>query len=235
MNGWFLETSLPTVVDKNRAWLGMLQTVHALDPNYKIIVCLRDPIQIFGSIEAQHKKTILLSFPDHMNPNSAWHRGDQLFSPGGVVGGPIRSIENMQDIPREYGINEQVYFMIFERLMDNPEAEMNRIFKWANLSPISIDPMNLPTKRTESDSYYKFKYLHGVHNKIIKPKPYDVSTRIAKEIFAKFRWFYDTFYPKAHEELRKAGNDKASNFGNGRLGPSDVPQAEQSNFNKETV
>ncbi|CAK0767018.1 hypothetical protein CCP4SC76_4660003 [Gammaproteobacteria bacterium] len=68
MTGWFAGTSKPWVVDKNRGWLMAIETLRLLDPDFRMVVCLRDPVQVFGSIEAQHQKTLLLSFPDHIAP-----------------------------------------------------------------------------------------------------------------------------------------------------------------------
>jgi sulfotransferase len=202
INGWNEETARPVVVDKNRSWLGMVETVQLLDPDFRMLACVRDPIQILGSIEAQHQKTLLLDFPDHMAPNSAWFRGDALFSNNGVVGGPLRAIENLQDINNDRGIKERVYFVIFERLVNDPIGEMSRIFAWLGMPECAIDPANLPVKQHESDSYYRYKYRHATHPKISPPPPHQVSLRIAQEIFYKHRWFYDSLYPEAYPELR---------------------------------
>lgn len=214
INGWTAETDRPLVVDKNRSWLGMVQTVQLLDPEFRMLVCVRDPIQILGSIEAQHQKTLLLDFPDHMAPNSAWFRGDVLFSNNGVVGGPLRAIENLQDIPDDCGIKERVYFVIFERLVSDPAGEMSRIFNWLGMPDCSIDPGLLPVKPHESDSYYRYKYRHETRPEITPPAPHRVSPRIMREIFHKYRWFYDSFYPEACPEL-KGGQGAGPGYGTG--------------------
>jgi sulfotransferase len=224
MNGWISETDRPFVVDKNRGWLGMVQTVQLLDRNFRMLACVRDPIQIFGSIEAQHQKTLLLDFPDHMAPNSAWFRGDSLFSNNGVVGGPLRSIENMQDIAEDCGIKERVYFVIFERLVREPAAEMSRIFSWLGLPDCAVDPLTLPVKPHESDSYYRCKYSHATHPEISPPPVHRISPRIAREIFCKYRWFYDTFYPEAYPELR-TGQEPAAGYGTGTPANEPSPPA----------
>ncbi|MDD2365604.1 MAG: sulfotransferase [Desulfuromonadaceae bacterium] len=214
INGWVQETDLPVVVDKNRSWLGMVQTVQQLDPGFRMLVCVRDPIQILGSIEAQHQKTLLLDFPDHMAPNSAWFRGDALFSNSGVVGGPLRAIENFQDITDSCGIKERVFFVVFERLVSNPVEEMSRIFKWLGMPDCYIDPCNLPVKPHESDSYYRYKYRHETRSKIILPSHHRISPRIQREVFYKYRWFYDSLYPEAYPDLRN-GNGVGAGYGMG--------------------
>lgn len=224
INGWTIETDRPVVVDKNRSWLGMVQTVQIIDPDFRMLVCVRDPIQILGSIEAQHQKTLLLDFPDHMAPNSAWFRGDTLFSNNGVVGGPLRAIENLQDISDDCGIKEKVYFVIFERLMHDPVGEMSRIFKWLGVPECLINPLDLPVKPHESDSYYRYKYRHATHNKISPPGSHRVSLRIAKEIFYKYRWFYDSLYPEAYPEFRSSQGG-APGYGGGTPANEPSPPA----------
>ena len=224
INGWTQESERPLVVDKNRSWLGMVQTVQLLDPNFRMLVCVRDPIQIFGSIEAQHQKTLLLDFPDHMAPNSAWFRGDSLFSNSGVVGGPLRAVENLQDRHDDSGIKERVYFVIFERLMADPVGEMSRIFDWLTISDCRIDPLNLPIKSHESDSYYRYKYRHQTHPEIRPPAMHRVATRIAREIFFKYRWFYSSLYPDAYPELR-AEKTPAPGYGSSNSAAEPLPPA----------
>lgn len=224
INGWIAETDRPLVADKNRSWLGMIQTVQLLDPDFRMLVCIRDPIQILGSIEAQHQKTLLLDFPDHMAPNSAWFRGDALFSNNGVVGGPLRAIENLQDIADDCGIKERVFFVIFERLMNDPVGEMSRIFDWLELPECTINPASLPVKPHESDSYYRYKYRHATHSKISPPPPHRISPRIAREIFHKYRWFYENFYPEAYPELR-GGHGPIPGYGSGTPDKEPSPPA----------
>lgn len=224
INGWTEETERPIVVDKNRSWLGMVQTVQLLDPDFRMLVCVRDPIQILGSIEDQHQKTLLLDFPDHMAPNSTWFRGDALFSNGGVVGAPLRAIENLQDIPDDCGIKERIFFVIFEKLVNNPVEEMSKIFKWLGVTDCVINPTALPVKPHESDSYYRYKYRHATCSKIMPPKLHRISPRIVKEIFYKYRWYYDSLYPEAYPELR-GGQGEGPGYGTGTSAGEPSPPA----------
>lgn len=57
VDGWFAETDKQWVVDKNRAWLHHIETLHHLDSNVRMLVCVRELGQIYGSIEAQHQSS----------------------------------------------------------------------------------------------------------------------------------------------------------------------------------
>jgi len=91
-------------IDKSRGWLAMSETLLSLyQEDFKIVVTLRDLEQIFGSVEKQHRKTLLLDFPDHMEHHIIDSRANALFQDGGVVGGPLRSLNNLME-PKKLGL-----------------------------------------------------------------------------------------------------------------------------------
>ncbi len=195
INGWFAESDKPIVVDKNRGWLHKIETVNLIDPDFRMLICVRDLGQIVGSIEAQHQKTLLLDFPDHLAPHSAYYRADALFKDDGLIGSPLKAIEQLQDIVDEK-MKAKLCYIAFEALVEQPQETMNMIFQWLGLSDISIDCQNLTVKPHESDSYYRFKYRHETYP-LIKPLAHHkISPRIVKEIHQHFAWFYEHFYPK---------------------------------------
>ena len=194
VDGWFAETEKPWVVDKNRGWLHHIETVHHLDPNVRMLVCVRELGQIYGSIEAQHQKTILLDFPDHLANFSRYGRADKLFNDQGVIGSPLRSIEALQDLDTQLQ-QHLIYYVVFEHLMQDPVTVIQGIYGWLNLPPAKFDPQALSVKPHESDSYYRFKYTHGTHTSIQPPRTYTIPQRIQQQLQQQFSWFYETFYP----------------------------------------
>lgn len=197
MEGWFIETDKPYVVDKNRGWLAQIETVRALDPDFKMLVCIREPGQIYGSIEAQHQKTLLLDFPDHLAHLSPYERANKLFANEGVIGGPLKSIEALQDIPSE--LQENLYYVVFEHLMEKPVEVIKDIHRWLGIEAQSFDRANLPVHIHESDSYYRFKYQHKTRSSISPPSYHQIPKRINQEINDNFNWFYNLFYPQKQE------------------------------------
>jgi len=193
VDGWFSETDKAWVVDKNRGWLHHIETLHHLDPNVRMLVCVRELGQIYGSIEAQHQKTILLDFPDHLANLSRYDRADKLFAAQGVVGGPLRSIEALRDL--DATLQQHLYYVVFEHLMQEPVTVMQGIYEWLGLPPNKFDPQALSVKPHESDSYYRFKYTHQTRSSITPPTPHTIPQRIQAQIQQQFPWFYQTFYP----------------------------------------
>lgn len=193
INGWFAETDKPWVVDKNRGWLNHLETVHLLDPNCRMLVCVRELGQICGSIEAQHQKTLLLDFPDHLAGLSASERAKKLFAEEGVVGAPLKAIENIQDI--DENLQKHIYYVVFEHLVSEPIEAMQGIYQWLGLEPMGFDPRQLQVRKPESDSYYRFKYPHQTYSQIQPPAPHQIPQRFDAVLKQTFAWFYKTFYP----------------------------------------
>lgn len=203
INGWFAETDKPVVVDKNRGWLRKIEAVNLIDPDFQMIVCIRDLRQVFGSIEAQHQKTMLLDFPDHMAPHSAYARADTLFGVEGVIGGPLRSIEGLQDVAAP--LKQRIAYVAFEALMAEPVQTMQALFEWLGLPKAPFDPERLETKPHESDSHYRFKYLHQTFPAIHPPRQHAIAPRIEQEIVKNFGWFFQQFYSNPPAPSSSAG------------------------------
>jgi sulfotransferase len=193
MNGWFAETEHAQVVDKNRGWLQHLETVHQIDPGFRMLVCVRELGQIYGSIEAQHQKTILLDFPDHLAHLSRNDRAHKLFEANGVVGAPLRAIGALADIDSE--LQSHLFYVVFEHLMNEPATVMESIYKWLQVEPEQPDWQNLKVSAHESDSYYRYKYCHQTHPQINPPMPHKIPQRIQSQLQQEYDWFYCTFYP----------------------------------------
>jgi len=194
IDGWFAEAEEPWVVDKNRSWLRTLELAYLFDPRVKMIVCIRDLGQIFGSIEAQHRKTLMFEFPDHLDPDTPFARANRLFGEGGIIGFPLRSIENLQDIPSSH-MRNSLYYIAFEKLIEDPVDAMNKICAWLEIPPMEWDPQNIPVKPSESDSHYRFKYRHRTYGSIREIETHGLSPRIEDSLKQKFRWYYQRFYP----------------------------------------
>jgi sulfotransferase len=193
VRAWYHDCAKPVVIDKNRGWLRNFEYLLALEPDARLLVCVRELGQVYGSVEAQHQRTILLDFPDHTANHDRYNRADVLFAKDGVIGNPLRAIEAIQDLPKE--IQQGIRVVIFERLMRDPVATMAEIFEWLALPPHKIDPKNLTIRPQESDSYYRHKYLHRQYAKIEAPAPHAIPPRIQGEIERTYAWYYDHIYP----------------------------------------
>ncbi len=193
LHGWHAGCDKPVVIDKNRAWLHCIEFLLHLDPEAKLLVSIRELGQIYGSIETQHQKTILLDFIDHLADFDRFGRADQLFAKDKAIGAPLSSIQAVQDLPQ--AIKDRLYFVKFEDLVARPAETMERVFKWLEVPTHKIDPKKLTVRPHESDSHYRNKYLHRQQAKLSAPKHHDIPPRIQALIENACGWYYEWFYP----------------------------------------
>jgi sulfotransferase len=193
LDGWYVETGKPVVIDKNRAWMHCIEFLLHFDPEARIIVPIRELGQIYGSVESQHQKTILVDFIDHLADFDRFGRADQLFAKDKAIGAPLISIQAIQDLPQ--AVKDRLYFVRFEDLVAEPAKTMAAIHTWLGLAPHAADLTKLTVRPHESDSHYRFKYQHKQRATFVPPKPHAIPPRIQKRIQESFGWFYEWFYP----------------------------------------
>jgi sulfotransferase len=195
LRGWNQDCTKKAVVDKNRAWLHCVELLLRIEPTARLIVCLRELGQIYGSIEAQHQRTILVDFIDHLADFDRFGRADMLFAKDKTIGAPMISLHAVADLPT--AVQEHLYFVRFEDLVERPAACMSHLYAWLGLHPFQIDPEKLaPMGPQESDSHYRMKYLHAQSTRVAKPKRHDIPPRIQAQIETACAWFYQMYYPK---------------------------------------
>jgi sulfotransferase len=194
LRGWYHDAEGAVVVDKNRAWLHAIELLLHLEPDAKLIVCVRELGQIYASIESQHQRTILVDFIDHLADFDRFGRADMLFAKDKAIGAPLISLHAVVDLPR--AVQEHVYFVRFEDLMAKPAACMAHIFTWLGVPAVDLDLENLTVGVRESDSHYHMKYTHARSSRIRPPQRHEVPPRIQERIESAYAWFYQLYYPK---------------------------------------
>jgi len=192
VRGWYHDCDKPLVVDKNRAWLRNFEYLLALEPDARLLVCVRELGQVYGSVEAQHQRTILIDFPDHTANHDRYNRADTLFAKDGVIGNPLRAIEAIQDFGVD--VQQRIRVVKFEQLLADPQASMAETFAWLGLPAQRIDPRQLTVRRHESDSHYRHKYPHQQYASIEPSARHAIPARIQSEIERTYAWYYDHIY-----------------------------------------
>jgi sulfotransferase len=194
LRGWYGETGRRVVVDKNRAWLQVFDLLLELAPEARLVVCLRELGQIYGSIEAQHQKTVLLDFVDRLADHDRLGRADLLFAKDKAIGAPLSSLAAVTDLPQ--AMRERLYFLRYEDLMARPAACMSHLFAWLGLSRLEIDPSALVVRGHESDSHYRMKYPHRQVASLAPAARHEIPERIQAHIEAACAWYYQMYYPE---------------------------------------
>lgn len=189
---WHHDCTKPVLVDKNRAWLHAVELLLTLDPDARLVVCIRELGQIYGSIEAQHQRTILLDFIDHLADHDRFGRADMLFAKDKAIGAPLMSLQAMVDLPR--AVRERLYFVRFEDLVDNPAACLAHLHAWLGVTPHAVDTEHMTVGPHESDSHYRMKYLHGRSARLVKPPRHEIPQRIQSLIDSSCAWYRELYY-----------------------------------------
>jgi sulfotransferase len=194
LRSWYHDCQCPVVVDKNRAWLHAVELLLHLEPDAKLIVCLRELGQIYGSIEAQHQRTILLDFIDRLADYDRLGRADMLFAKDKAIGAPLIGLHAVLDLPK--AVQDRLYFVRFEDLVAQPAACLSHLFAWLGVAPLQINPEQIAPGIQESDSHYHMKYLHKHARRITPPRRHEIPQRIQTQIESVWAWFYQLYYPK---------------------------------------
>lgn len=195
LRGWYGDCGKLAVVDKNRAWLDRVELLLELAPEARLVVCVRELGQVYGSIEAQHQRTILLDFIDHLADYDRMGRADMLFAKDRTIGAPLNALQAALDLPR--AVQQRLYVLRFEDLVARPADCMQRLYGWLGLPPCEVDPQHLKMGIQESDSHYRMKFRHQQHASIDPPPLHAIPPRIQRQIESSYPWFYETYYPKA--------------------------------------
>ena len=195
LSGWLDEHhDRPFVVDKSRGWLRGISFLNELDPGFKMIVCIRELGQLFGSIEAAHEKTMLLGYRDGMSHHSVDARASQVFDQNGVVGGPIKAIRDFRaDVGSE--IKARVYYVAYEALVSQPIETMRRVHEFIGADPNDVNPEELQVFERESDSHYGMKWPHETFSSIKELKRHAISEEVQRTLLDRYAWYYEEFYP----------------------------------------
>lgn len=195
-------------IDKNRGWLFCVETLKNLYPEFKMIVCLRDLREIYASIEKQHRKTMLLDFPDHMEHNLVDARAASLFADTGIIGSPVKAMYNVGDVPE---ISKHLFYLRFEDLLSDPNATLKSLTQWIGLEDHAFNLKKIKQVTKESDSYYRFKYPHRIKSKFESPNTNlsDFSPRILAQVLNQFNWYYANFYPHLVQTQQVATTEKS--------------------------
>jgi sulfotransferase len=194
VRGWYAQRGdTQVVVDKNRAWLKAFDVLLQLEPDARLIVTIRELGQVYGSMEAQHERTVLIDFADHLADLDRFGRADYLFAHDKTIGAELLAINAVQDLPQ--AMRERILFVRFEELVRTPREKMATIFNWLGVAPYAIDPGQLTVRAHESDSHYRHKFTHRQQGQVSVPDEHQIPPRIQANIERAWASYYLQFYP----------------------------------------
>ena len=192
VDSWYSDFNDKVVFDKGRAWCSSSLVLRQLFPDAKIIVMVRDLRNIFASIEKQHKKNPVLDEANDFSGKQIFNRADAMFSPSGLIGGPIAGIEDI--INRK---NNSIIFVQYETLASNPQAALDKIYRELGLDIFQHNFDDIKNTATDPDGFYLDKYPHEGSGKVVPSNPSEwkehFSDDIANLIMGRFQFFNKYF------------------------------------------
>lgn len=180
------------VFDKSRAWPHNAALLFDLFPDAHLVLCVRDPRGVFGSIEKQHMK--FPAFDDSANPNdrTMFARADRMFSPEGIIGITIVGIE---DVVRRF--KSRVSVVQYETFAAQPEDAMRRLYAEMGDPWFAHDFESVEPTATDLDALYLHKFPHEGSGKVMPPRRDEwreyVTEDIAGLIMARYADFNRAF------------------------------------------
>ena len=188
-------TDKPYVLDKSRGWGVHYGFLNSFYSNPKIVCMVRDPRDIFASMEKNFRKNQHLDsgMVNHaeMSGTTTEKRID-IWANSQPIG---LAFERLSQVFKE-GINQNMLFIRYEDLMKGPDQEMKRLYEYFELPYYQHDFDNVQQITKEDDSVYG---IYGDHN--IQPK-LEYKKSNAKEVLGthaytwiknNYKWFFDEF------------------------------------------
>lgn len=184
------------VIDKSRGWgihYDFLQFVRGEDP--KIICMVRDPRDIFASMESNFRK-----HPEKQSDILDWSKGQGTTVPKRIdiwaQNPPVGlAFERLSEIFR-MGFDSKMLFVRFEDLCLYPETEMTRIYEYLGIPYFKHDFNNIKQVTKEDDEVYGAFGDHVIRTKLepVRSRAKELLGRdVTDWIYTNYEWFYKTF------------------------------------------
>ena len=158
---------------------------------------LRDLRAVVSSMEKLRRRNAHLAdpkdVPAQMKGVTIGHRVNEWLNNPPVGLALARLQDSMQQ-----GNDRHFHFVIYEKLISNPDAEMELLYKYLDEDNFFHDFGNIEQKVDENDSLHGAYGDHKVRPRLSAlPDDWDtiLSRPIADAIVKSNRWYYDQFYP----------------------------------------
>ena len=190
---WYVGRGKDVCFDKSRAWVMHPELFWTLFPASKMLIMVRDLKEVYASILKQHAKNPIL----RTIPGPSANRGAQVFSGGGLIGGPLVGIMDLQRRQPPGAL-----FVQYEALVSEPARVMAAIYEALGEEPFEHDFDNVISTATDLDALYLNKFPHDGSGKV-EPRgsswPEWVGPAVAQEIEQAHANYYQAFYPSDDE------------------------------------
>lgn len=175
VQGWYKGKEI--VFDKGRGWGHNLNAINTVFPDAKLFVMVRDPRNIFASVEKQHQNFPLFDQAQTPVQKTVWQRASEMFSTEGLIGAPLNGVEDML---RRKNLN--VRFIKYEDLTANPQKVMETIYGAIGEPMFQHDFEKVENTAIDVDGLYLNKFPHKGDGKVIPSDPDAWKEYVAEDV-----------------------------------------------------
>jgi sulfotransferase len=196
LEGYFTNiTDKKYVVDKSRAWGINYDFLNMFYEDPKIVCMLRDPRDVFTSMEKNYRKN------PHINSgvvNNAELKGTTVEKRIDIwVATPPLGIsfDWLRDMVSQ-GIHKKILFIKYEDLTKNPQKEMDKIYDFFGVERYVHDFSNIEQITHEDDRIHGIFGDHKIRQEVkpLKSESKEIlGLNVCNWIKNNYKWFYDEF------------------------------------------
>ena len=194
IQGYFKNiTNKNYVLDDSRDWAVNYEFINSFYENPKIVSLIRNPIDIFCSIEQQFRKNFL----QHSNiqnmvelKNTSLEKRIDYWANTIPIG---LSFERLHEVI-SFVYYKNFLFIKYEDLCINKQLEINKFYKFINVEPNNVDFENIKQVTKEDDSILLLD--HTIRPKVefnISKANEILGQKLIEYIQYKYAWFYEFF------------------------------------------
>tara|TARA_R100000231_G_scaffold100895_2_gene75156 strand:+ start:121 stop:945 length:825 start_codon:yes stop_codon:yes gene_type:complete len=194
IQGYFKNiTNKVYVLDDSRDWAVNYEFLNSFYKNPKIVSLIRNPIDIFCSMEQQFRKNFL----QHSNiqnmvelKNTSLEKRIDYWANTIPIG---LSFERLHEVIR-FGYYKNFLFIKYEDLCINKQIEINKFYEFINVEPNNVDFKNIKQITKEDDSILLLD--HTIRPKLefnISKAEEILGKKLIEYIQYKYAWFYEFF------------------------------------------
>ena len=184
------------VLDKSRGWGIHYQFLNAFYPDPRIVCMVRDPVDIFCSMERNFRNASLKSsgFVNHAEMlNTSLEKRMDHWASSPPVG---LALERLLEVVRQ-GLDRHLLFIRYEDLCSNPKAELERFYSYLELTFYpGHDFEKVKQVTQENDTLYGMFGDHLIRERVA-PMPSQalqvLGSNLCDWVHNRYAWFYDRF------------------------------------------
>jgi sulfotransferase len=161
----YVDVDRPIVWDTNRVWTGKMELLADVNPDFKMICCVRTITDILNSFELLYRRNIYQSASNvyGYDTNNIYARCDNLMRWDGVVGTALVNLKSA--LHSEFA--NHLFILEYDDFVADPKQGIKDIYEWMGMKPFKHRFTGLTNVDT-SDCGHRVGLpgLHDVHAKI---------------------------------------------------------------------